>query len=153
NTEIIRRNVGELQKTNFELTRKDKLKDEFLSMASHELKTPLTPIIGWCGALKSNTILGTISPEQRSAVEIIEKNAVKLEKMISDMLDVQKIELGEMKFSISEVQVSKLFKNIEKDFQFMMSEKNIQFITHVDTHLILRSDDVRIMQVLSALLY
>jgi PAS domain S-box-containing protein len=153
NTEIIRRNVKELQKTNLELRRKDKLKDEFLSMASHELKTPLTPILGWCGALKSNRILGSITPPQRSAVDIIEKNAIKLEKMVSDMLDVQKIELNEMKFSIGEVQVSKLLKNIEKDFQFMMSEKNIQFTVSSGANLSLQSDETRIMQVLSALLY
>lgn len=153
NTEIIRKQVEELQKTNLELRRKDKLKDEFLSMASHELKTPLTPIIGWCGALKSNKILGAITSSQRSAVEIIEKNAIKLEKMISDMLDVQKIELNEMKFSINEVNVGKLFKNVEKDFQFMMGEKNIQFKISANANLLLRSDEARIMQVLSALLY
>ncbi len=153
NTEIIRRQVEELQKTNLELRRKDKLKDEFLSMASHELKTPLTPIIGWCGALKSNKILGAITSSQRSAVEIIEKNAIKLEKMVSDMLDVQKIELNEMKFSINEVNVGKLFKNVEKDFQFMMGEKNIQFKLSANANLLLRSDEARIMQVLSALLY
>ncbi|MER3407569.1 MAG: hypothetical protein C4292_01860, partial [Nitrososphaera sp.] len=84
NAEIIKQQVEELNKTNEELRRKDKLKDEFLSMASHELKTPLTPIIGWTGALKSNTILGRLTPEQRAAVDTIEKNAVKLEKMISD---------------------------------------------------------------------
>jgi PAS domain S-box-containing protein len=153
NTEIIRRQVDELKKTNLELRRKDKLKDEFLGMASHELKTPLTPIIGWCGALKSNRIVGTITAEQRSAVEIIEKNAIKLEKMISDMLDVQKIELNEIKFNIGEVHVDKLLKNIEKDFQFMMSEKNIEFTIKAEEGLALRSDEARIMQVLSALLY
>lgn len=153
NTEIIRRQVEELQKTNVELRRKDKLKDEFLSMASHELKTPLTPIIGWCGALKSNKVLGGITHSQRSAVEIIEKNAIKLEKMVSDMLDVQKIELNEMKFNMNEVQVNKLLKNVEKDFQFMMGEKNIQFTINANTNLLLRSDEARIMQVLSALLY
>lgn len=153
NTKIIRRQVEELQKTNLELRRKDKLKDEFLSMASHELKTPLTPIIGWCGALKSNKILGEITSQQRSAVEIIEKNAIKLEKMVSDMLDVQKLELNEMKFNIGEVHVGKLLKNIEKDFQFMMSEKNIHFTISADLNLLLRSDEGRIMQVLSSLLY
>lgn len=153
NAEIIRHQVEELNATNEELRRKDKLKDEFLSMASHELKTPLTPIIGWTGALKSNTILGKLTPEQRAAVDTIEKNAIKLEKMVSDMLDAQKLELNEFKFNIGDVDVDRIIKNVERDFEFMMKEKNIQFVVSAQPGLRLRSDEARIMQVLSALLY
>jgi PAS domain S-box-containing protein len=153
NAEIIKQQVEELNVTNEELRRKDKLKDEFLSMASHELKTPLTPIIGWTGALKSNTILGRLTPEQRAAVDTIEKNAIKLEKMISDMLDAQKLELNEFKFNIGDVDVDRIIRNVERDFEFMMKEKNIDFVVNVQPGLRLRSDEARIMQVLSALLY
>ena len=152
--EIIKRQIEELKRTNIELRRKDKLKDEFLSMTSHELKTPLTPIIGWCGALKTPRILGHLSPQQRAAVETIESNAVKLEKMISDMLDAQKLELNEMKFSIAEVQVDLLFNKIKKDFELLLKEKNIQFAIRAETaDMGLKSDESRILQVLSALLY
>jgi PAS domain S-box-containing protein len=152
--EIIKRHVEELKRTNIELRRKDKLKDEFLSMTSHELKTPLTPIIGWCGALKTPRILGNLAPQQRAAVETIESNAVKLEKMISDMLDAQKLELNEMKFSVGEVQVDLLFNKIKKDFEPLLKEKNIQFTISAETPGIrLQSDEARILQVLSALLY
>lgn len=153
NVEIIKRQVAELNLTNEELRRKDKLKDEFLSMASHELKTPLTPIIGWCGALKSNTILGKLTPEQKSAVETIEKSAVKLEKMISDMLDAQKLELEEFKFDIGEVDVDRLIGNVKRDFEFMMKEKEIEFVVNAQAGTRLKSDEARITQVLSALLY
>lgn len=153
NVEIIKRQVAELNLTNEELRRKDKLKDEFLSMASHELKTPLTPIIGWCGALKSNTILGKLTPEQKSAVETIEKSAVKLEKMISDMLDAQKLELEEFKFDIGDVDVDRLIGNAKRDFEFMVKEKEIEFVVNAQAGIRLRSDEARITQVLSALLY
>lgn len=154
NAEIIKMQVEELNVTNEELRRKDKLKDEFLSMASHELKTPLTPIIGWCGALKSNTILGKISTEQRAAVDTIEKNAVKLEKMVSDMLDAQKLELNEFKFNIGEVDVDRVAKNVGRDLEYVMKENNIEFVVNVQRPgLKLRSDEARIVQVLNALLY
>jgi PAS domain S-box-containing protein len=153
NAEIIKRQVMELNITNEELRRKDKLKDEFLSMTSHELKTPLTPIIGWCGALKSETILGRLTSEQRAAVETIEKSAVKLEKMISDLLDAQKLELDEFKFNIGEANVDSLVAGITRDFEFMMKEKEIKFIVNAQPGLKLRSDEERIAQVLSALLY
>ncbi|AIF82928.1 PAS domain S-box [Candidatus Nitrososphaera evergladensis SR1] len=153
NAEIIKMQVEELNVTNKELRRKDKLKDEFLSMASHELKTPLTPIIGWCDALKSNTILGKLSGEQRAAVDTIEKNAVKLEKMVSDMLDAQKLELNEFKFNIGEVDVDRVIKNVERDLEFVMKENNIEFAVNAQPGLKLRSDETRIIQVLNALLY
>jgi PAS domain S-box-containing protein len=152
--EIIKRHVEELKRTNIELRHKDKLKDEFLSMTSHELKTPLTPIIGWCGALKTPRILGHLAPQQRAAVDTIESNAVKLEKMISDMLDAQKLELNEMKFVVGEVQVDLLFNKIKKDFEPLLKEKNIQFTISAESSGIrLQSDETRILQVLSALLY
>lgn len=151
NAEIIKQQVEELNITNSELRRKDKLKDEFLSMASHELKTPLTPIIGWTGALK--TILGKLTPEQLAAVDTIEKNAVRLEKMITDLLDAQKLELNELKFNIGEVDVDRVIKNVERDLEFLMKEKGTEFVVSVQPGLKLRSDEARITQVLNALLY
>ena len=153
NTEIIKMQVEELNITNEELRQKDKLKDEFLSMASHELKTPLTPIIGWCGALKSNTILGKLSDEQRAAVDTIEKSATKLEKMVSDMLDAQKLELNEFKFNIGDVDVDRVIKNVQRDLEYLMKENKIEFVVSAQPSLKLRSDEARIMQVLNALLY
>jgi PAS domain S-box-containing protein len=130
--EIIKRHVEELKKTNIELRRTDKLKEEFLSMTSHELKTPLTPIIGWCSALKTPKILGDLTPSQRAAVDTIESNAVKLEKMVSDMLDAHKLELNEIKFNIGEFQVDNLFSKIKKDFEPLLRGKNIQFIIRAE---------------------
>lgn len=151
--EIIKRHVEELKKTNIELRRTDKLKEEFLSMTSHELKTPLTPIIGWCGALKTPRILGDLTPGQRTAIDTIESNAVKLEKMVSDMLDAHKLELNEIKFNIGEFQVDNLFNKIKKDFEPLLRGKKIQFIIRAEPSIKLKSDESRILQVLSALLY
>ncbi len=149
---IIKQQLKELEQANLELLHKEKLKDEFLSMASHELKTPLTPIIGWCSALKSG-MLGKLSEEQHAAIDTIESNAVKLEKLISDMLDVQKLELNEMKFNVGDVDIDRLLNNIKRDFEFMMKEKNIAFIISKEPNIRLRSDEARITQVISALLY
>jgi signal transduction histidine kinase len=122
-------------------------------MASHELKTPLTPIIGWCSALKSKLILGKLSDEQTAAVDTIEKNAVKLEKMISDMLDAQKIELNELKFNLGQVDVDRVINNVRRDLEPVMKENKIEFTVSAQKGLKLYSDEARIMQVLNALLY
>ncbi|MFM7795387.1 MAG: PAS domain S-box protein, partial [Candidatus Nitrosotenuis sp.] len=150
---IIQHQMEDLKIANLELQQKDKLKHEFLSMASHELKTPLTPILGWCDALKSPQILGNLSPNQLSAIETIEKNAEKLEKLIGDMLDVQKLELDEIKFNISDSSIAKILDTIKKDFEFAVKEKNITFEISSDTDTTIKSDERRIIQVLSALIY
>ena len=150
---IIQHQMEDLKIANLELQQKDKLKHEFLSMASHELKTPLTPILGWCDALKSPQILGNLSPNQLSAIETIEKNAEKLEKLIGDMLDVQKLELDEIKFNISDVAIEKILDTLKKDFEFAVKEKNITLEISSDTGITIKSDERRIIQVLSALIY
>jgi len=153
-SEIIKRQVEELRRTNTELRRKDKLKEEFLSMTSHELKTPLTPIIGWCGALRTPRILGELTSKQLTAVETIESNAIKLERLISDMLDAQKLDLNELKFSFANVEIDSLFNKIKKDFEPLLKEKNIQFVIKAEPRgMKLKSDESRIIQVISALLY
>jgi signal transduction histidine kinase len=74
--------------------------------------------------------------------------------MISDMLDAQKLELNEMKFTVGEVQVDLLFNKIKKDFEPLLKEKNIKFIIRAEpADIRLESDEARILQVLSALLY
>src|SRR5215467_4254305 len=151
-SEIIKRQVEELRRTNAELRRKDKLKEEFLSMTSHELKTPLTPIIGWCGALRTPRVLGELSSKQLTAVETIESNAIKLERLISDMLDAQKLDLDELKFSFANVEVDNLFNKTKKDFEPLLKEKNIQFVIRAEPRgMKLKSDESRIIQVISAL--
>ena len=153
NANIIQHQMEDLQIANQELQRKDKLKDEFLGMASHELKTPLTPILGWCDALKSPAILGGLTKPQLSAVETIEKNAEKLEKMISDMLDMQKLELKEMKFNIGDYSIDGILDAVKKDFEFAIKEKNIEFTIKAEPGISIRSDGTRITQILSALIY
>jgi signal transduction histidine kinase len=69
------------------------------------------------------------------------------------MLDAQKLELNEFKFNIGEVDVDRIARNVERDFEFMMKEKGIEFVANVQQGLKLRSDEARIVQVLNALLY
>ncbi|MGH7747975.1 MAG: histidine kinase dimerization/phospho-acceptor domain-containing protein [Candidatus Dormibacteria bacterium] len=62
-------------------------------MITHELKTPLVPIKGYVDILVSEK-LGTLNPEQQKRLEIIRSSTNSLLKLISDLLDAQKLELG-----------------------------------------------------------
>ena len=136
-----------------ELEEKDKLKEEFVSMITHELKSPLTPITGYCEALKRPQIMGLLSEKQTRAVDTIYSNSIKLRKLIGDVLDAQKLDLGRMKFDNDKFEIGKLLQSVINDFKFIIEAKKIQLVTSMKEKLTLKSDRQRIGQVLSNLIY
>lgn len=80
-----------------ELRRLDRMKQEFISIVSHELRTPLTSIRGALGLLSSNSVN---ADKGRQLVELANRNAERLSLLIDDILDMDKIESGEMRFDI-----------------------------------------------------
>ncbi|NHI03561.1 hypothetical protein DYY67_1356 [Candidatus Nitrosotalea sp. TS] len=136
-----------------ELEKVDQLKEEFLSMVTHELKSPLTPIIGFAQALKRTKMLGDLNAKQLDAVETILASAVRLKKLIGDLLDAQKLDLGKMKFDHADIKVDELLKRIESAFTYTAKEKNITFVNSNTENTIINSDRDRIEQVMTNLIY
>jgi PAS domain S-box-containing protein len=109
-----------------EIKKTDELKNEFASMITHELKTPLTPIRGYCEILKDETF-GVLNNDQKDFVNIIEQNATRLERLIGDVLDVQKLDMGKMTYNKKNLDVDEFLKNVEKDISPLLKEKEIHF--------------------------
>jgi len=84
------------QAANEKLSKMDKTKDEFLSIVTHDLKTPLTSLSGYADLILSG-IAGEITKEQRSYIEIIKKQSSSLEEMIDTILDYTRLEFGTIK--------------------------------------------------------
>jgi len=85
-------------------------KDEFLAMITHELKTPLVPIQGYADILLGGH-LGELNKNQKERVEIIKSSSESLLQLISDLLDAQKLELGQLKIK---AQVNNLKSTLDK---------------------------------------
>jgi len=131
----------------------ERQKEEFTSMVTHELKTPLTPIIGWCQILKKPKVMGELTDKQIKAIDNIHKNAKRLESLIGDVLDVQKLDLKRMSFDNLDVDVTEFMEFLYQNLQNAMEPKKIQFINSTpDTKLHLMSDKNRIEQVLNNLI-
>ena len=79
-----------------EARRNDQSKDEFLAMITHELKTPLVPIQGYADILLSEH-LGKLTDKQKERLQIIKTSSESLLDIISDLLDAQKLELGQLR--------------------------------------------------------
>ena len=110
-----------LEKLYEELKKTDHLKMDFSSMIAHELKTPLTPILGWCEALKIEEIAGKLNKEQKEAIDTIETNANRLHNVIGDLLDAQKLELDRLTISKETISVNEMLDLVVKDYKNVLT--------------------------------
>jgi two-component system phosphate regulon sensor histidine kinase PhoR len=79
--------LKQLQRVNEELTRLDRMKDDFLSNVSHELKTPMISVMGYIGMVLKEKA-GSLTEQQRKFLEVSYRNLLKLEKNINNLLDL-----------------------------------------------------------------
>jgi signal transduction histidine kinase len=142
-----RRNQNELteklSKTNEELKRKEKLKDEFINVASHELKSPIQPILGLAGlALK-----GKIKHEE--AWEVTLRQARKLEQLANDILDVSRIESGNLSCKMEKVRINEIILDVVAAAKLNPNlSEHVALNTKLDTPIEVVADKLRITQLL-----
>jgi signal transduction histidine kinase len=116
-------------------------------MVTHELKTPLTPIKGYCEMLRDFSF-GTLTKEQIHYVEKIHSSAMVLERLIGDVLDVQKIDMGKMSFEIKSFDVGNFLDGLQQDSSHLMKNRGIEFVTTNSVKTTLKTDQFRLQQVL-----
>src|SRR2546426_501320 len=142
-----------LKKQAAQLRQLDKEKEEFSAMITHELKTPLVPVIGYSELLLDGT-LGNLTEKQKETIQVMHSSAISLSRLISDLLDVRKLELGKMKFEMKEVNPAELIENCMDVLKTFAQSKKVTLISK-DTKdkgvLVLRCDSKRINQVLGNL--
>ena len=123
----------------------DRLKSAFLANMSHEIRTPLNAIVGF-----SQLLAETDDPEERHEfVEIIDSNNRMLLQLISDILDLAKIESGTMDFKFADMSVKEVINEIVTSFRIKMPD-NVALIAPQDSpECQIYSDRMRLTQVIS----
>jgi len=120
----------ELQKAKIKAEESDKLKSAFLANMSHEIRTPMNGIMGFAELLKQ----GNLSlEEQKKYIEIIEKSGLRLLSIINDIVDVSKIEAGQMNVSLSTTNIDEQLQYINTFFNPEAQDKGIQLILKKNT--------------------
>ena len=143
---------AQLQHTNEELIKATRLKDEFLANMSHELRTPLNAILGMTEILQEQ-IFGDLNDRQLQSLQTIEKSGNHLLELINDILDVAKVEAGQIKLSCQPCNVETLCQSSLIFIKQQAFSKNIQVETEIPAHLpTITLDERRIRQVLINLL-
>lgn len=100
----------------------NKLKSAFLANMSHEIRTPLNAIVGFSGILASTEE----EEEKQEYISIIENNNTLLLQLISDILDLSKIEAGTMEFIDTDFELNKVMRELESSLCLKLSpEKNV----------------------------
>jgi len=127
-------------------------KETFLSMVTHELKTPASTIIGFSKVLLSPKMIGQLNPEQKKIVETVKRNASRLEALIGDLLDSRKLDLNKMKFAYGDVDISKLIEFLQINTKNIMQEKQIQFVNGTKEAVFATTDGARLEQVFTNLI-
>jgi signal transduction histidine kinase len=143
----------ELEKANEELKVADRGKEEFMSMVSHELKTPLTPMKLYSQMmLRSTSSIGTLNDKQNKAVTVILNGILKLEVLINDILAVYKLDIGRLTLSKSCVGVEEIISQAFTEYQPLADEHKIDFVVDKRTSGTIECDPQRTIQVLSNLI-
>ena len=130
----------------------DRMKNEFVSTVSHELRTPLTSIRGSLGLLTGGAV-GELSDKTQEMLQIASNNTDRLLLLINDILDIQKIESGQMAFHFAPIDVMSLVEQAIIDNTSYARQHNVQFcITHRKDRVHVLGDRDRLMQVLNNLM-
>jgi len=101
----------QLEQANEQLTAIDQAKTEFLSVASHQLRTPLTAIKGYVSMLLEGDF-GQVTAEQRETLNTVFESSQRLVSLISDLLDLSRIESGRMEFDFTAVDLCNVIDSI-----------------------------------------
>jgi PAS domain S-box-containing protein len=102
----------------------DQIKSDFVSTVSHEFRTPLTSIIMGVGLLLDE-VPGPINEEQKELVEAIEEDSERLKKLVSDLLDLSRMESGKIKMDIERNNIRDILNNAVKPFKRQLEEKDV----------------------------
>jgi PAS domain S-box-containing protein len=148
----LRESRDELKIVNNALEKAARAKDEFLASMSHELRTPLTGILGLSEALQYNTY-GTLTPKQEKALKNIEDSGQHLLALINDILDLSKIEAGQLTL---QTEVCSLAEICQSSLQLTkglahQKEQNVSF-SMTPAAILLTADPRRLKQMLVNLL-
>jgi len=115
----------DIQKANEKFRKLDELKSQFFANVSHEVRTPLTSIIAPIQSISQGDA-GDLTKEQKSLIEQVNRNSLRLLDMINQMLDFSKIDAGEMKVILEKLDITEIVKDTVAIFKEVAESKGIE---------------------------
>jgi PAS domain S-box-containing protein len=129
-----------------------RLRDQFLSIASHELKTPLTALLGYAQLLERRTAQeGLLPARDQHALGVIVAQATRLSKLIATLLDISRIDQGQLKLNQTLLDIAGLVWRVAADIQPALERHNLVY-DMPSQPLWIKGDELRLEQVLHNLI-
>jgi signal transduction histidine kinase len=143
-----------IRDVNEQLLATEKAKEEFISMVSHELKTPLVPLKGYAQMLLRPKFMGgaVLNERQKNAINAMTRNIEKLEALVDDVMDVYKLDMGKIRFSMTNTGITKLINETFSELRPLALNKKIDLVANIQLNGTVFCDPNRIGQVLSNLI-
>ncbi len=104
----------------------DRLKAEFVSLASHELKTPINVIAGYTELLEEG-LYGDLDPRQRGVLALVQDQARSLTRLVNQLLDLSRFEAGGLRIEPEPMEIRTLLREVEGSFRALADQKQIDF--------------------------
>jgi len=144
--------IVNLEKSSADLARLNRMKDSFLGLASHELKTPLTVIMGY-SELITTDMADRVDKTVMEMVTNISNAAARLDNIIKDMVDVSLIDEKRLQLKMEDIQLNRLIEAAVNELRFFFSMRKQEVVVTLDESIpTLRGDALRLMQLLSNIL-
>lgn len=115
----------QLKEANDKLKELDKQKTEFVSIASHQLRSPLTAIKGYSSLILEGSF-GPISDKVKEAVDVVFQSSQKLVLVIEDFLDITRIELGKMKYEMNKVDLQEIVGQVVNELRHSVESHDLE---------------------------
>lgn len=132
------------------LARLQELRNEFVYLVTHELRSPVTVIRGMLSMVREGS-LGPITGKVVEAIERLWQSSDYLGDLIDDLLDVAKLEAGQMKFDLAPVDVGNLCRIVLADMANYSAESKINLIVPAEEAVFVKADELRLKQVVTNL--
>ena len=144
---------AELEENNRELEQASLAKTQILATVTHELKTPLTSIVGYIDRMLEQDRVGILNERQERYLERAQRNSWRLKALIDDLLDISRIESGSLEFAPVELDLGHEIQEVVKAMQTQIEEKQIRVLVTIP-YMVNRitADRLRFSQVISNLL-
>jgi signal transduction histidine kinase len=138
----------EIEEKSRQIELESRHKSQFLANMSHELRTPLNAILGYTELILDN-IYGETQPKMRSVLERVQINGRHLLGLINDVLDLSKIEAGQLKLTLADYSLEEVVRTVFTGVEALAANKGLAFKTEISPDLPRgRGDERRIAQVL-----
>ncbi len=111
-----------------EIKKSEQLKTEFMNIAAHELKSPVTPIKGYLDLIISDA---ETNQQTKKWAQVSLRNAERLLLLVNDILDVSRLDSDTMKFDMRKISSKELLENIAEDLKPSIEQKNLQFNVNI----------------------